>query len=101
MTVVQNYGLFFLFCYVRTLREPDFLKNLPDAQCAISKFYQFTKFYQSALSTYFCTFYTKLPTPAISAKCQTFLTTVSVTGRTFSPLYLYMEGTNGGQKNEQ
>ena len=27
MTVVQNYGLFFLFCYVRTLRRPDFLSK--------------------------------------------------------------------------
>ena len=28
MTVVQNYGLFFfLLCYVRTLREPDFLSK--------------------------------------------------------------------------
>ena len=28
MTVVLHYGLFFLFCYVRTLRETDFLSKL-------------------------------------------------------------------------
>ena len=41
MTVVLHYGL---FCYIRTWREPDFLLNLPNVQCAVSKFYQFWKF---------------------------------------------------------
>ena len=87
MTVVQNYGLFFLLCYVHGA-NPTFYRS-------------FTFLVYRPLSPYFCTFYTKMPTPAISAKCQTFLTSVSVLGRTFSPPYLYMEGTNGGQKNEQ
>ena len=86
MTVVNT--TVFSFCFVVYVHcaNPTFYRNLA------------ILFWIRAVYANFLYILYKNAVPSFCAECQTFLTTVSALGHTFNPSYLYMEGTNGGQK---